>query len=280
MALKATKPEANAEKRLKLFLFGAHSTGKTRCALQFPKTYFFDCELGTDNYEDLFDKADSVRIQTTDIAEVVEQVKLLATEQHDYRTLVIDPITTLEADLIGLAQDEFGFGDMRIWQQRDRQLRRLTNLLYALDMNVILTAHGKIEYGENFKKSGTTYDGWKRWIYVFDLAIELYRVGGKTKGIVRKTRLKSFPEGEDFDFSYEVMRERFGKNMVDKKTKPIVRASAESVAVLNKLLSVVPLPKGAVETWKTKAGVDDFGDMSAEYVDKCIAFIRKKVETK
>lgn len=280
MTLKATKPEKNVEKRLKLFLFGAESTGKTRCALQFPNTYFIDCERGTDNYMDLFEKGGSVRLQTTDVHEVVEQVKALAIEQHDYRTLVIDPITTLEADLIGSAQDQFGFGDMRIWQQRDRALRRLTNLLYAVDMNVILTAHGKTQYGEDFKKLGTTYDGWKRWIYVFDLAIELYRVGGKTKGLVRKTRVQNFPEKLDFDFSYSAIRERFGKDLVDKKSTPVVPASKDDVAKLEHLLTVVTLAAGTEERWLTKAGVDEFEDMSAEQIKKCIAFVNKKLETK
>lgn len=280
MPLKATKPKPNTEKRLKMFLFGAASTGKTRCALQFPKTYFFDCERGTDNYDDLFAKADSVRLQTTDIAEVIEQVKALATEKHEFRTVVIDPMTTLESDLLTTAEDQYTIGDMRIWRDRDRMLKRLTNLLYALDMNVILTAHGKIEYGDNMKRLGTTYDGWRRWIFVFDLTIELYRVGPKARGLVKKTRLASFPEGEEFDFSYEAMRDRFGKGVIERVTEPIVPASAENVAKLNQLISVVVLPAGTVERWKTKAGVDQFEDMTEDQIAKCLEYVRKKLETK
>ena len=51
MALKAKKPEA-IEKRLKMMLFGAASTGKTRAAAQFPYSYFIDSEHGAENYPD------------------------------------------------------------------------------------------------------------------------------------------------------------------------------------------------------------------------------------
>lgn len=275
MPLKAKKPTEQT-KRLKLFLFGAASTGKTRCALQFPKTYFFDCEKGTDNYTDLFEASGSVRLQTTDVDEVVDELRTLATTQHDYKTVCIDPITMLEADLILKAEDQYSVGDMRIWRDRDRTLKRLVNLLYSLDMNVIVTAHGKIEYGDNMKRLGTTYDGWKRWLFVFDLAIELYRVGMKPHGLVRKTRLKEFPEGEDFDFSYAAIADRFGKDVVEATSKPIELADTEECLRLERLLDSIVVPKGTVERWKTKAGVDDFADMTAAQIAGCIEYLEKK----
>lgn len=275
MTLKATKP-TETTKRLKLFLFGAASTGKTRCALQFPNVYFVDAERGTDNYVDLFESSGSVRLQSTDVDEVVEELRLLATTKHDYKTVCIDPITMLEADLILKAEDRYGVGDMRIWRDRDRILKRLVNLLYNLDMNVIVTAHGKIEYGDNMKRLGTTYDGWKRWLYVFDLAIELYRVGPKPHGIVRKTRLATFPDGEDFEFSYTAIRDRFGKAVVEKQVDPVVLATADQVVKIGRLLESIVVPKGTVERWKTKAGVEEFSDMTTEQITGCIDYLEKK----
>ena len=275
MPLKAEKPTEKT-KRLKLFLFGAASTGKTRCALQFPQTYFFDCEKGTDNYIDLFEASGSVRLQTTDVDEVVEEIRKLATTKHDYKTVCIDPITMMEADLILKAEDQYSVGDMRIWRDRDRTLKRLVNLMYNLDMNVIVTAHGKIEYGDNMKRLGTTYDGWKRWMFVFDLAIELYRQGTTPHALVRKTRLKEFPEGEDFEFSYAALRDRFGKDIIEKKSDPVSLASPEDVVKINRLLESINVPAGTVERWKTKAGVEEFNDMTAETIGKCIDYLEKK----
>ena len=217
-----------------------------------------------------------MRLQTTDVDEVVEELRMLATTKHDYKTVCIDPITMMEADLILKAEDQYSVGDMRIWRDRDRTLKRLVNLLYSLDMNVIVTAHGKIEYGDNMKRLGTTYDGWKRWMFVFDLAIELYRQGMKPHALVRKTRLKEFPEGEDFEFSYAALRDRFGKDVVEKTAEPVTLASAEDVVKISRLLESIVVPKGTVEKWKTKAGVEDFADMTAEVIGKCIDHLEKK----
>ncbi|KKL78856.1 hypothetical protein LCGC14_2020670 [marine sediment metagenome] len=274
MPLKAKKPEETT-KRLKLFLFGAASTGKTRCALQFPKTYFFDCEKGTDNYNDLFEESGSVRMQTTDVNEIVDELRQLATTKHDYKTVCIDPMTILESDLVLKAEDQ-GLDSFAVWRMRDRVMKRVENLLYKLDMNVIVICHGKIDYGDNMKKLGTTYDGWKRWIFVFDLAIELYRAGSKTHGLVRKTRLKQFPEGEDFLFSYTAIADRFGKEIVEKPSQPIELANADDVTKLTRLLGAIVIPKGTVERWKTKAGVEDFAEMTTVQIGACIEYLEKK----
>lgn len=276
MPLKATTP-TEITKRLKLFLFGAASTGKTWCAAEFPKVYFIDCERGTDpkEYVDLLKVNKSVRLQTTDVAEVIEQLKLLATTKHEYTTVCIDPITTLESDLILKAEDQ-GLDSFAIWRMRDRVMKRVVNLLYQLDMNVIVTAHGKIDYGDNMKRAGTTYDAWKRWIFVFDLAIELYLAGVKPHGLVRKSRLKAFPRGEDFEFSYPALASRFGKASVEKKVEPVVLATDEQCIKVARLLESIVVPKGTVERWKTKAGVEEFSDMTTKQIAGCIEYLEKK----
>lgn len=274
MPLKAKRP-TDKNKRLKLFLFGTWGTGKTRCALRFPRSYFIDGEAGTDRYVDLFEESESDRLQTTDVDEVIDQVRCLATTEHNYLTLCIDPITTIETDLILRAEDIHGEG-FQLWRMRDRVLRRLVNLLYGLDMNVIVTAHGKIEYGDNMKKIGTTFDAWKRWPYVFDLGIELYRRGAKTYGIVRKTRMKEFPEGDDFLFSYEAICDRYGQDIIEKKATPKVLAAPDEIVKLNRLLESIVVPDGTVERWKTKAGVEEFADMTADDIAKCIEYLEKK----
>src|SRR5689334_24808609 len=86
--LRAKKPEA-VTKRLKLFMFGPAGVGKTTAAIQFPKSYIIDCEKGAENYDKLISASDSVIYQTTDMNEVIKEVKSLLTEKHDYRTLVI-----------------------------------------------------------------------------------------------------------------------------------------------------------------------------------------------
>lgn len=266
------------KKRLKLFLFGSYGVGKTTAAICFPRSYVIDAERGCDHYEKRLAASESELFQTTNVDDVVAEVKALGSEKHSFRTLVVDPVTTLEADLIEKAEKEFGAGDMRIWGKRDRTLRRLTNLIMGLDMNVIVTAHGKIDYGDKMVKLGTTFDGWKRLPYIFDLALELERRGKKRVAIVRKTRLEdAFPDGAEFDFSYEEISRRYGADILGREAAPVETASDEQVATLKELLSIVRLDEGVVDGWLRKAAVDAVEDMPADIIDKCIEFVRQKI---
>src|SRR5439155_24619732 len=99
MALRARKPEA-VQKRLKLFMFGPATVGKTHAAIQFPNSYVIACERGSENYDKLIASSNSVVYQTTDVHDVIAEVKSLLTEKHEFRTLVIDPITPIYNDLL------------------------------------------------------------------------------------------------------------------------------------------------------------------------------------
>lgn len=287
MALKAKKPEA-VQNRLKMFLYGEPGAGKTWAAIAFPTPYIIDAERGTSNYKDRIDKSGGAVLQTSDIDEVIEEVRLLTIEKHNYKTLLIDPITMVEADLMEKAlaglKDKDGNpaepGDMRVWNIRDKKLKRLVNLLYKLDMNVIVTAHGKIEYapGGQMKAVGTTHDAWKRWPFVFDLSLELARQAGKRIAFVKKTRIAAFPDGERFEFSYEEIAKRFDPSIMERTSNAVVLASPEQVAQLKHLLTVVSVPEETVGKWFAKAGVDCFEDMSGDAVAACIKSLKEKVE--
>lgn len=281
-ALKATKPD-ETNKRLKLFLFGGPGIGKTVASISFPRSYIMDAEHGCDHYSKRIEASGSVLFQSSDMDEIIEQVRALKREKHGYRTVVIDPITTLEADLIEKAEKEYGAGDQRIWGDRDKKLRRLYNLLLSLDMNVIMTAHGKVEYAggdgkERFTKVGTTHDGWRRLPYAFDLTLELERRGKRRVAIVRKTRIEdAFPDGAEFDFSYEEVAQRYGMERISREAVPETQASDDQIAQLKELLSIVRLEEGTVAKWLKKAGVEEIDDMPASVVAKCIDHVRQKI---
>jgi len=277
MALKAKKPET-IEKRLKLFLFGSPKVGKTTAELNFPSVYLIDTEKGAvhDQYVRLMQSNNSQVFHTNDVDEVIEEIRTLGTEKHSFKTVAVDPVTMLEADLVEKAEKEFGVGDMRIWGKRDRKMKRLLNLLNKLDMNVIVTAHGKIDYGPNMTRLGTTFDAWKRWPYAFDLIIELEKRGADRVAIVRGSRLETFVEGEAFTWSYDEFKKRYP--IIDKDVEPVVLATPEQVAELKSLLEVVKLPEGQLDKWLTKASVDCIEDMDCPTIDKCIKFVRDKIQ--
>lgn len=277
MALRARKLDP-VTKRLKMMLFGGSGVGKSTAAYQFPRSYIIDGEHGLDHYAGLVEKSNSVVLQTTNSDEVIEEVHSLNTEKHQYRTLVIDPLTTIETDLIERAEKEFGAGDMRIWGKRDRTMRRLMNMVFNLDMNVVIVMHGKIEYGDKMAKLGTTYDGWKRLIYAVDLALELERRGTRRVGIVRKTRIEGFPDGAEFDFSYAEVAKRYGEATVEREAVPVTAAAPERVARLKALVDLLKLDEDTVGAWLKKANVDDLEDMPSEAVEKCIDWASKKID--
>ncbi|HEX8342418.1 MAG TPA: AAA family ATPase [Tepidisphaeraceae bacterium] len=279
--LRARKPQA-VNKRLKLFMYGPAGVGKTTAAIQFPNSYVIDCERGSENYEKLINTSGSVVFQTTDIHEVIAEVKALLTEKHDFRTLVIDPITTVYNDLLEKCELKVGSDFGRHYSEANKQMKRLANLIMALDMNVVITAHAKKEYGDNLKVLGQTFDGWRQLDYWFDLVVELGKRGGRGKEAKRvakvvKTRIDAFPDEDVFEWNYDAVCKRYDVTMLEKEAQQVALASPKQVAEIKELLGVVRLPEGTVEKWFSKAGVDAWEDMPADTLAKCIDFVQNRL---
>jgi AAA domain-containing protein len=275
-ALRARKPEA-VTKRLKLFMFGPAGVGKTTAAIQFPNSYIIDCEKGTENYDKLITASGSAVFQTNDMNEVLQEVKSLLTEKHEYRTLVIDPITTIYNDLLDKCEAQVGADFGRHYGAANKVMKRLANLIMALDMNVVITAHAKTEYGQNYAKLGYTFDGWKQLDYWFDLVVELGKKGKKRFAKVVKTRLDSFPDEDVFEWGYDSIKRRYDVAMLEKEATAVKLASPEQVREIKDLLSLVRLPEGTVDKWFAKAGVDLWEDMPTDVVRKCIEFVKNRL---
>jgi phage nucleotide-binding protein len=284
--LRAKKPEA-VTKRLKLFMYGPAGVGKTTAAIQFPKSYIIDCEKGAENYDKLITQSESVIFQTTDIHEVIQEVKSLLTEKHDYRTLVIDPITTIYNDLLEKSEAQVGSEWGRHYAAANKTMKRLANLIMALDMNVVVTAHAKKEYSQGttgLAVIGQTFDAWKQLDYWFDLVVELSRGRRDKRGQpaprlarVMKTRLDRFPDSETFEWSYDQIKQRSDAEQLERQAHTIQLATPEQVGEISTLLSIVRLPDGTVEKWFAKAGVDAWEDMPIDVVQKCIDYVKGRL---
>jgi hypothetical protein len=276
MALRARKPEA-VTKRLKLFMFGPAGVGKTTAAIQFPNSYIIDCEKGTENYDKLVSASGSVVFQTTDINEVLQEVKSLLTEKHEYRTLVMDPITTIYNDLLEKCEHKVGTDFGRHYGEANKTMKRLANLIMALDMNVVITAHAKAEYGQNFSKIGYTFDGWKQLDYWFDLVVELGKKGKKRFAKIVKTRLEQFPDEDVFEWSYDSIKKRYDVAILERDAAPVSLSNPDQIREIKDLLALVRLPEGTTEKWFNKAGVDNWEDMPADVIAKCIEYVKNRL---
>lgn len=278
MPLKAKKPQA-VEKRLKLMLFGPSGCGKTLAAAQFPKAYFIDTERGCENqqYVNALEAAGSMIFQSTDYAEVMDELRALLVEKHDFRTVVIDPVTTIFHEQLEVAErtlSDTTFG--RPYGEAGKMFRRMFKRLMNLDMNVIITCHAKILYGDEMEKLGFTYDSWNKTDYVFDLVLQLINAPPLRKAKVEKTRIEAFKPGELFTWSYEEFVNRYGSK-VEEAATPKKTAAPAKVKKVKRLLEMVTLPPGTEARWLTKAGVGDYDDMTEEQIDGCIKYIEGKI---
>lgn len=286
VALRGKKPEA-VEKRLKAMFYGPAGAGKTMAAIQFPRPYLIDTERGAENeeYAAALKKSGGLIFQTTDFAEMLSEVQSLLTDQHEFRTVIIDPITTVYNDLLDTAAKnpkigtEFG----RHYGEANKQMKHLLNLLLRLDMNVIVTCHAKNEYGDGMKVVAQTFDGYKKLDYLFDLVFELARRGKERVGIVRKTRVAAFPEGDVFPFSYTEIAKRYGADVLESAASPVRLASKEQAAQLRHIFDVLvrneQLTADTVERWLTKHRAETVDEVDAETVEAAIKHYSAKVES-
>jgi len=248
MSLRAKKPEL-IEKRLKALFYGQAGAGKTTAAINFPKPYLIDTEKGAtnDQYIKTLIKNGGAVFQTSDFDELVQEVKSLLSEKHDYKTLIIDPLTTLYNDLLDKSAIKNGTEFGRHYGDANKQMKHLLNLLLRLDMNVIITSHAKNEYGQNLAVLGQTFDCYKKLDYLFDLVFEIQKRGKDRVGIVRKSRIETFPDTETFPFSYDEIANRYGRQVLEKNAIAETLASSDQIEHLKYLIDLYKEPQEVVQ---------------------------------
>ena len=279
--LRGKKP-TSIEKRLKTLFYGGAGVGKTTAAIQFPKPYLIDTERGAENdqYVKMLENKGGAIFQTTDFDEMITEIKSLLTEKHEYKTLIIDPLTTVYNNLLDEASESVGTEFGRHYGEANKNMKRLLNLLLRLDMNVIITSHSKNEYGQDLKVLGQTFDCYKKLDYLFDLVIEIQKRGVERYGVVKKTRIANFDELESFVFSYDAFAEKYGAGILEKDASPQVLSNPEQVAELCRLIDLLKIDEATTKRWLDKAQASKFEEMESQHIEKCIAMLDKKLNPK
>jgi hypothetical protein len=277
MALRGVKPKA-VRKRLKLLMYGPSGVGKTTAAIQFPRPYLIDTERGAENdqYARVLEERGGVIFQTTDFDEMVKEVTSLLTEQHEFRTLIIDPLTTVYNDLAEKAEKKVGNEFGRHYAEAGKRMKHLFNLLARLDMNVIITSHSKAEYAEGaaMQRIGETFDCYKKLDYLLDLVLYVHKRGKERKASVRKSRIETFPESDTFTFSYEEVAERYGRDTLEREAAVETLATADQVAELKRLIDLLKYPADNVDKWLDKAQATTLAELPADVAAKCLSFLQ------
>ncbi len=290
--LKAKDPTTAEPSKPKMVLFGPAGVGKTWFALAFPNVYYIASEDGANrkHYTDRLKASGGVYLGTEDGAldfeVVIEQVKALAAEKHGYKTLVVDSVSKLfnecvskEAERLG---DKDAFGASK--KPAIAFMRRLCSVISRLDMNVLLIAHEKIEWGVDANgqrgEVGKGPDCWEKLIYELDLAFQARKRGTIREAITKKSRLTGFPEGEAFTLDFAEFATRYGKDIIEKEHKPIELATEAQVASIKHLVELLKIDGETVAKWHEKANAETFSEYSQDHADKTLAFLNSKLQTK
>lgn len=130
----------------RICVYGGHGIGKSTLASQFPAPIFISTEDGLDSLDVVsFPRA-------TVITDVVEAIKTLIKEDHDYKTVVIDsvdwliePLITANVEASHEAKDlAYGKGQMLVAEEFREILQGLDVLRLKRGMNVVLIAHAAV----------------------------------------------------------------------------------------------------------------------------------------
>lgn len=279
MALKAKKP-AMIESRLKALFYGSAGVGKTMAAIQFPRPYIIDTEGSTNKpqYVKAIEKVDGAVLMTVDFDEMVNEVRELLTTNHEYKTLVIDSLTLLYNDLLEKAERKVGTEFGRHYGEANKRMKQLLNLLFRLDMNVIITSHSKNEYGANLSVLGQTFDCYKKLDYLFDLVFEIQKRGTHRVGLVKKSRIEAFPDSESFPFSYDEIANRYGRHIIERDAVAQELASPEQVLEMLRLVDLLKVPAETYQKWLDKASSECWEDMQKDSIQKCIDHLKSKIQ--
>jgi hypothetical protein len=284
--LKAVKPEILLPEKPKILLSGPAGSGKTFLASGFPKTYYFDHEGSAkrpqyrkriaENGGMYFGKEQG----SQEFNAVVEEVKVLATERHDYQTAVFDSISFITNLAAAIAEEKVGSAFGADKKEAYKPMRQLLRWIEKLDMAVIFIAHSKDKWGGSGADRsiiGTTFDGYEKLEYILDLWFEIKVSGGQRICIVKKSRLDSMPMNSTFQADYlEIAKLYGGREIIEKPAEPIKLATSEQIAKVNDLLKKFNISKEDQEKWLTKVDADSFEDAPEASVAKWINFYSGK----
>lgn len=289
--LKAVAPQAVEPSKPKILIYGRPGVGKTFGALDFPNCYYCDTEGGAnlEHYIQKLKKSGGVYFGpeqgSQDFASVIEEVKSLATENHNYKTLVIDSISKIFNSEITDEYEKMRHAGRDLAKTFGAEKKPAVKLQSSLmqwvekiDMNVVLVAHEKQEWA-NDKVVGTTFDCHEKMGYELHLALNIMKMGDSRKAFIKKSRLLGFPEGQSFDWGYDEFSKRYGKEVIERASTQLIIATQAQLKELAELLEVVKLPEGLTDKWLKAASVSDFSDMETTKLDGCLAYLHKLLKS-
>jgi hypothetical protein len=137
----------------------------------------------------------------------------------------------------------------------------------------------KDQYGIDEKKQrniiGVTYDAWEKLEYELHLCLNILNLQASIKPALQNQDCSVFKDADVFEWSYTSFAERYGKEILEGKVKPVVVATTEQLAEIQDLLDRVKLPEGQTTKWFKAASCESFDEMDSDKVANIITYIKK-----
>jgi hypothetical protein len=287
--LLAISPDAVEPKKPKVLIYGPPGVGKTWASLDFPSVYYIDTEGGADldHYRAKLRESGGAYLGpdqgSLDFDVVIDQIQALATQRHEYRTVVLDSGSKLWNVALSDEQEALGSKDAFGAYKKvpTRKFGTLIKWIGRLDMNAVIITHQKDLWGLNDKGQremvGYTFDCQEKLEYDLHLVLRIAKVGTSRYAYIGKSRLPSFPEGENFNWSYQEFSARYGRDVMEKQAAPIVLATPEQTAELQHLLGIVKMPDDWQSKIFKKADVETWEEMDGEKIASCIKMLKDRL---
>ncbi len=285
--LKGVKPEIVKPGKPKILLSGRSGVGKSIFSLDFPAPYYMDIEGGATRpqYQKKLLETGAIYFGkdqgSQDFQEIIAQTKALATTKHDRKSVVFDSFTKIYNLEAAIAEAAVGNDFGRDKKEANRPTRQLIRWLDKLDMAVILICHQRDKWerkGGQLVCTGTTFEGYDKLEYEFDLWLEIQKDGKNRSFVVKKSRVEAFIEGNEYPLEFKVFAEMYGKEILDKESVPVEMASAETVSEIERLIAVMKTAPEEVQAWKNKADVDSFSEMPKDKATKLLDLLNKRLQ--
>lgn len=281
MSAKKTPPVK--PERLIVLIAGESGTGKSFWVANLKNALIFDTDLGGGlAYLDArIARNGSERIEVGSYPEVMAAIeqRRKTGELRKYNWIGIDHLTTLQQEAV-LRHNPTGGEDYgKSYDRATREWRKIRQLVRVGDFNLVCTAHLKSKY-EKQQVVGITADASKN--IGADMMIVLHlkrRPDGaypSTAHVEKWRRDPDDPRGQvpsTFPFTLEKVIEMHGQPL-DAERAEVPMATADQVAAIRDLVSVVKIDEAVVERWFKKAGAEDWDDFTRDDLAKCIAHVQ------
>lgn len=292
--------------RAKIMIFGESGVGKTTFGMRWSelggKMAVIDLEDGTHRYDQEFE-FDRWDPTPTCMQDVMDAIDWLITQEHEYTTLMIDPVGMvwdfaqahwekrfLQTRKSGKSPGHHG--DHYEIQPADWRIvkafyRRFFHKLREMDLNVICTARAKPKYAEGagakmMQREGTTFDSEKGTNYEMDTVLHMRKLATGQR-IVDVEKHRSFrnpmPDRIDITEGLGIFLDHFG-DAIKRKAEPIEYATEETIREIKLQLGILDVIGDKERQYLRKLGVASWQDMPQKRASDILAKLTKKADAK